>query len=303
MLDAFRACHDAVRSTALHIDAPGYLLYASYIDNIVSMGETQADARRHLVVLEQYLMKKWNLRFKDGSREVLVIAGSPEADDGAGPVAQPCGEPRWRRVTTLSLLGMQIAGDATVTECWRATRRGMWRSFWANGGCADARRVDPLARCRLVDRATWPVLAYRAARYPPGLTWLRSVAAVQSRMYALALRTPPLPSETREAYARRRGRAAGRVVDRLGRWDVKVRDRAREWLAHLLRHSTGASWAAKVLPWRGMEWLRARRAQHGTMFGGGRTQTRARPGPVPTRWHDAVEAGRRDTSPPRRRPP
>ena len=282
--DAFRSRWHAWQPWGLRINDTLTLTAASYVDNLMAVSTSPHRACTILDDAAAFLKAKWNLEIKPGSREVLIVANSADDFDGDAEVD----DNGWRRRKHLRVLGMMVSSDATVREDVHQASRAMWRSFWMNSGSAHARRLSVAERLRLLDTCTTPVLDFRAARWPPNESVRKLMNAVQTRMYACIMRTPPYPDETREAFVRRRGRAAGREADRRGRWGDRVRDRAQAWLDHLLRHASGPSWAALLLPWHGREWIRERRLTFGTNSESGRTQTRARAGPVPSRWHDTV---------------
>ena len=143
----------------------------------------------------------------------------------------------------------------------------------------------------LLTRAVLPVLAYRWARWTYTPARSRDINALQVRMVARILRTPPLPDEAPGAFAKRRNTVASAVARTAGRWGDLWRKRLFRWMEHVQRHPR--AWPARALAFQGHAWLADRRAMHanGGRWGltSGRTATR-RLRHVAPRWESGFVA-------------
>ena len=102
------------------------------------------------------------------------------------------------------------------------------------------------------------------------------------------LRTSMRPGEQIDVFVRRRHRAVGAQARRLGLWSQRHFNRVLDWQKHLQRLANASSWAAKLLQFRGFDWLCQQCALYNEGIFAGRTGTRVSSGNVATRWHDGA---------------
>lgn len=201
------------------------------------------------------------------------------------------GRSRWPLKPTLKVLGHVASFDGAWRPCWSATKREMWGAFWANARASTGAKVPPAARLSLLNRTVRPRFDYRCSRWP----WCPQLAAevdrVQRRLVALCLRLRPAPGETREAYARRRGRAAQTQVRKDGLWSKRHAGRVLAWAQHLQRPQNASTWAARAATHKDPQWLVDRRAEQGSTSHRTRI-ARRRPGRVHARWQESLAAAR-----------
>ena len=127
-------------------------------------------------------------------------------------------------------------------------------------------------------------------------TIAKEMDSVQFKMLASLLRVARLPTEEPRDYFRRRNRHASDLLRTNGRWSLMWAKRLKDWHAHLLRVGNSRTWGAILLPFRSAEFLRAQRLANHSLPSGGRTRTRAAPGPVQKRWEESLELARNMTN-------
>ena len=130
--------------------------------------------------------------------------------------------------------------------CWLNSRAAMLRSFYKNSGSLQALDVPMRQKVILLNRATLPVLAYRAARWPPSTSVISTVDRFQRRLLASCLATQPLPAEPPlEFFKRRNAIVTANLPTRLKRsqsWCHK----SIKWDEHIARRH-GMTWSADLL--------------------------------------------------------
>ena len=202
---------------------------------------------------------------------------------------------KWPVHDAFVVLGHVLQSDGSIRECWRKTRRAMWRAFWANPGSKNARPLDTTKRLMLLDKAVAPQLDYRCSRWPPQRAVAHELDGVHRKMVASLMRVPRYPCEDVGDFVRRRGRVAAHHCRSSGRWSKRWFKRASDWNQHLERPRNRCSWSAKLLHYMDREWFIQRRisllpTDTGSQSSlAGRTNARARRGPVHARWHDGIE--------------
>ena len=150
-------------------------------------------------------------------------------------------------------------------------------------------------RLKLLNRAAFPIAAYRMTRWPYQKEAAKWLDRVQNSMTSKLLQLKPQLSETEEAYVRRRNRMPSEAAAKHGRWSAKWAARVVSWHDHLLRPLNSSSWAAKTLQFHGRDWLQKQRIMHSSghfTLSFGRTRTRAGQGKVHQRWHDGLALAR-----------
>ena len=125
---------------------------------------------------------------------------------------------------------------------------------------------------------------YRLSRWPYSRSIAKEVDTLQRRVLSGCLFVPFLAWETGETFLRRRNRLVGDACTRLGRCSQRWQYLCIGWMGHCLRTipTSGASWCAALLKWRGSDYLTRVRSQHPHH----RTGTRVSSGYVPMRLED-----------------
>lgn len=144
-------------------------------------------------------------------------------------------------------------------------------------------------RLARVSRATKPFLGFHARGGQSTQPCSKTIHSVQRRLTRYLLADKPRPDEALQSFVRMHTRRASDAATKHGTWNRFVCQRVLTWKAHLERPRNMYSWPARLLPWRGQEFLMQRRAQfpdRGAL--GGRTGTRTSSGHVHTRWQDGA---------------
>ena len=263
---------------------------SSYVDNLFAVSHGLAGAIAILEDFEGELSRKWGLSIKPSSRQCMAAAGS----DYQSPDSH-----KWPQVTSFNVLGHTLANNGSIRPCWQHTRQMMWRSYWTNAGSQCARLLATPLRMKMLTRAVGPVFDYRCSRWPPQQTIGKEVDSTQCKMVAAILREKRRPGEEPAEYCRRRNRAASAACKMLGLWSTRWFKRALNWNSHVLRPLNDYSWCGRLVVYRGMQWLQARRvsilgrntSQRSSLAG--RTETRSIRAAPCTRWHDGIDYAKR----------
>jgi hypothetical protein len=261
---------------------PGTVLtLASYVDNLFAASRTIPGAVRILEDAETHLAARWRLRIKPSSRSCMAAAYA--VDDTPD-------QNRWPQTREFAALGHVVQDNGATLACWSRTKKAMWRAFFANCACQNARALPAESRLRLIDRAVLPVLDYRSTRWPASRQRGAEMDRMQRKMAVIAMRVPMMIGEPVADFCRRRARLAGVHCRQVGLWSIRHATRVLAWRDHLERPANAAAWPAALLHHRGRRWLEQRRLACGsTSVIAGRTGTRAAPDHVHTRWHDGLE--------------
>ena len=258
----------------------------SYIDNLFSVSKSPTGAIAILEDMEECLCERWSLKIKPDSRSYIVAAGSDQS---------AADEAKWPRRAAFHALGHIVQDNGSFFECWSRTKKQMWGAFWANAGTTSASRVPLKCKLMLVNRALLPILDFRCSRWPPQQTVARELDSMQRKMLGVLFRLKPTNIETPAEFSRRRSKLASSLCRDMGWWSCRWSRRVVNWHEHLRRPANSASWAAKLLDYRGWQWLAERRAflavdgaETTQSALAGRTATRATTGVVHRRWHDGV---------------
>ena len=122
----------------------------------------------------------------------------------------------------------------------------MLRSFYKNAGSLQALDVPIKQKLTLLNRATLPVLAYRAARWPPSLSVINTVDRLQRKFTASCLATQPLPAEPPLDFYKRRNAIVTANLPKKQKWSYAWCKKAIAWDAHVARRH-GMTWSADLL--------------------------------------------------------
>ena len=261
-------------------EAAGYktdtvLTVATFVNNLYAISSNIFNAVDIMEDLERHLASNWGLQIKATSRSVLVAAGRqvPEAHNSE----------KWPVQNVFTVLGHRLDNRGSAWPCWEATKRSMWGAFYKTCGSQACRRLPMKMKLRTLKRCVLPVCEFRCTRWPFHETLAEDVNRVQRKMTSILVKVPRPAGEPDEEYFRRRHREVGVLCRGEGLWAHRWAKRVTEWEKHLQRPRNGHSWAAKLLKWRGKDWLSLRRLR----FGVG-TCTRLNPGAPCPRWHDSV---------------
>ena len=253
---------------------------ASWVDNLFAVSDQLLHAIWLLEDFALQLKLKWGLEIKPSSRSCMVSAGS--ASSSPDPA-------RWPQVQTFDVLGHKLDDTGGIRACWIATRKAMWRSFWGNAACNQARQLPLGVRLGLVKRATVPILDFRCSRWPPQHLVAKEIGTMQRKMAATLLHVRPAALEEPRAFASRKGRLSSALCRRMGWWSVRWWRRCCDWDAHIRRERNAHSWCHALVTWHDGQWLAQRRAEaSGNSSSTSRTRTRAVRGHPQQRWDSGI---------------
>ena len=216
----------------------GSLLVSTYIDNFYVSSPTQQMAVQALEAIENELVATWGLAVKPSSRQVLVAT--------AGGSAPATGSARWPIVSSMPVLGHELSATGSVTPCWSLARAAMLRSYIKNSGSLPALDIPTDKKLILLSRATFPILAYRAVRWPPSISSTARIDTFQRKLAAHCIRTSPLPGEPQVDFCKRRNGIVSAHLPKRLRWSHMCCNKVRKWQAHLDRRH-GLPWSADLL--------------------------------------------------------
>ena len=231
-------------------------------------------------VFEMFLWNVWGLRFGSKSKEILDLTMPYHDLDG--------GEPEFKPVTQLAILGCLVSANGSVEACFQQTKASMWRAFYACYG-------KSLLMCSLQKRLKWltvNILAICACRW---CTWPYSEALgkrldkTQLHMVCLLLDYQFKAGISVESYYRNRAILAGRTISNLGRWSEMWAVAVLRWHHHCLRAHDVSMWHASILSYHDNYWIEQQRQIHGRGHIK-RTRTRLSSGKVAQRWSECIEA-------------
>ena len=254
------------------------LTVATYVDNIYSAGASLHDAIAILEDFEAHLQTHWGLRIKPSSRMCLVPRGNHEL---------PRNDGKWPLHAEFTALGHTLQDNGSTQMCWQNTAKAMWRAFFGNCNCENARLLPTALKQSLMDRAVLPVMQHRDTRWPPTTLRQMQIDTVQRKMVCSIMRLQPYPHENPVEYLRRRNRQATETMNLQGKWTTKHCKRVVAWNDHLRRPRNDRAWAAILLKFRDEQWIEQQR-RYNSVGNESRTRTRALPGFVAMRWHDGV---------------
>ena len=98
----------------------------------------------------------------------------------------------------------------------------------------------------LLNRATLPVLAYRAARWPPSASVVSTVDRFQRKLLAACIATQPLPAEPPVDFFKRRSAIVTANLPKRLKWSMLWCKKILNWHAHVGRRH-GMTWSADLL--------------------------------------------------------
>ena len=181
---------------------------STYVDNLFAIGRTANGVATILDDAARELNTEWNLHIKPSSRCLMPAKNAIDKS-----VANP---EKWPIVISFTALERFLQHDGGVNECFAHTLRQMWKAFWANCGCADARRFPLEQRLVLLTRAVVPVLRFRWTRWPFSISRAKHLDAAQRKMLKICVHVRPLPRETMEHFVGRRERLVGILQKDIG---------------------------------------------------------------------------------------
>jgi len=200
---------------------PNTLTVASFVDNIYAVGSTLMGATRILDDFERHLWERWACKIKPSSRSCMVAYG------GGLAVSRHV----WLPSRSMQVLGHTISDDGSTSACVEQTFVLMWRAFFANCSCRDAKLLDFDRKMAILKRTTVPILMYRLTRWPCKNSLENLLEQHQRRMVSLLLRVPRLPNEAIDC--RRRGRVSAQKARSMGLWSKLHVDRVLAWAARI----------------------------------------------------------------------
>ena len=153
-------------------------------------------------------------------------------------------------VQCMLALGHHIQDDGSTERCFDATIRALWRSFFANAGCRDAKKMPRQLKAKLLASATRPILSFRVSRWPFQVSKAQQLDRIQRRMLAIMLNLQPLPGQDAIAFKRWRAREAGRLQREVGPWSRLWASNVQSWSEHSARPRKSCTWAAQTMKLR-----------------------------------------------------
>jgi len=191
----------------------------------------------------------------------------------------------WKIVDKFDVLGFIVQSSGSTHACAESSLAAARRSFWAQLGQTTSHLLSDRAKCKLIERSCLPQITFRAPQWAADQSLDLTVDKFQRKFYALVLQVKWAPDDDFRTFASRRARLATKAIEAHAKpWSQVVHKQIVRWAAHLQRHPS--HWACQLLRWRGHKWLQGRRLALGSSAFGGRTDTRALPGGVCTRWQD-----------------
>jgi len=133
------------------------LCYATFVDNVFAVSESMGGAVANIELFESTLQQRWMLRIKPSSRTCMAVEGCDQL------VADPT---RWKQSDRFVALGDTISADGSAWADVFATKRLLWRAFFANCCQASFRKAPTMLKLRCMQRAVSPILNYHNTRWP-----------------------------------------------------------------------------------------------------------------------------------------
>ena len=251
------------------------LTMATYVDNLFSCSTTVSGALSILEDAEKELYGYWGHKIKQSSRSVMPCKDS---------IGQTHDLTRWPVVSSFKCLGHILSNDASIRPCFKATRRGMWKAFWANCGHSSFRAAPVQVKLDLLNRSCAPLLSYRCSRWPPQRRVAQELDQLQGKMVSILLRMPRRPGEAINEYCRRRNREAAKKCKKVGLWSLHWFKRAVAWDRHIQRGHNPFSWPSLLHEFHDASWLEHQR--HCQNLRG--TGTRVSAGRPHARWNEGI---------------
>lgn len=283
ILETLRKLQAKVKPLGFQVSGGKKLAVATYVDNICAVSQTGNGAIAMLTHIEETLKSDGDLNIKEDSREYMVAKASPHTSSDV----------RYKHVVQMKALGHIVSHDGGCREDWQATRRQMWRTFYATCASKAAASLPHKSKGKLLNRTVAPILDDHNTRWSVSPNFLAEIDRVQRRMWAVLLKLRKTPAESPEGFVRRRARTAGQAASAAGLWSIRTAKRITAWEDHLGRAANADSWAAHLLRSRGRQWLQEQRMLHSSLnLQSGRTGTRLLPGKPQTRWHDGAQCAR-----------
>ena len=224
---------------------------------------------------EKHLERTWNLQFKQGSTEFLVVWGS--MDDEL--VSE-----RWRKVDVFNSLGHRIEHTGSIQCCFSMTIAAAWRAFWANVGKPCFRSFSVSLKVSRILTLVQPIITFRMSRWPWTQTKAKHLDTIQKRMFQIALGLKPTPDESWSCSVRRRHTRVGEYLPSKKLWSAVWAQRVVNWQQHIDRNTNNACWSARLSNFRSPEELADRRVASSQ----NRPQVRIAPGFTSKRWSESV---------------
>lgn len=135
--------------------------------------------------------------------------------------AHTSGDPDFKRVEDLAMLGHTISSSDSMRPDWLRSRTAMWRAFFRTRSSKAARKASQSTKRALLRKAVLPVLDFACSWWSLTPALVAEVERVQRRMTAMLAVARKLPGETPEGYVKRRARAAGFEAAKAGLWSAR----------------------------------------------------------------------------------
>ena len=123
----------------------------------------------------------------------------------------------------------------------------VYMSHFKNSGNVAALDLPWESKRALLSRATLPVFAYRAARWPPSTAVISYVDRFQRRIIASCLAVQPRPDEPAVDYFRRRNATISAHLPPACRWSRVWCGKVVAWDDHINRGHDPMSWSRDLL--------------------------------------------------------
>ena len=251
----------------------------SFVDNFYSFASSAYTAISIMQVFDVFLWQTWGLRFGSKSKEVL-------------DVSRPCidleaGEPEYKHVSSMSILGCTVAANGSVEQCYKQTKASMWQAFYSNFG-KSLRMTSLQRRLKWLTINILSICACRWCTWPYSHASAKRLDKSQLHMVCLLLDHKMKPGICIDSYYRNRSILAGRTISNLGRWSERWAVAVLRWHHHCLRAHDPNMWHARILSYHNNVWIEEQRQIHGN----GkikRTRTRQCAGKVAQRWSECID--------------
>jgi len=281
LLDVSQLRLEAWAQMSFKVDGCSFSL-ASFVDNLVSTGNSPSLATKILDNCEEHLRARWGLSYGDDSREYVTCKGDSRVPDVA---------PDWKRVTTMKCLGHHLQDNGDIKMCFKAVEGAMWRAFFGNLKPGLLKSPENV-KTRFLATNILAVATSRWARWPYQKTAGAALDRIQRKMLAHLLQIKPAAGEPYDAFCQRRRIICGKKATSLGKWSTKWASSVVAWAAHVERQHDRKAWSHVLLGWHDSIWLAWRRFFESAP-GESRTNTRCVRGPPQRRWQDGLEEARR----------
>ena len=275
-----------VRRWAFDVGTRYGLSGASFVDNLFCFSHSAGGALQAAQLFERVLNQDWRLRIKDGSRELLLVAGAAEWGSLPELVRR---WPGWQVTRSLACLGVLVSNDGSIGSDLEAWKKAVMAAMLRNTSGLARSVLSLKQKERHMNAFGTVLLDFRCPRWPVSPAAGRFLDAAQRRVIAGLLELPRRADEDIDGWQRRRSRECGAVAREWGLWSLRHEERARRWQAHITRDHAGTM-AGLIYRWRGRAWRAEQRQRAGSGHrDAGRLGTRVL-SHVNLRWEDSLAA-------------